>query len=67
MHRQNLIANCPSYGPASRGYYSFYAGPVYTATRRSGANTSSWSRASGLAQPTISAGRRALQPGSLLI
>jgi hypothetical protein len=38
MYRENLIANYPSYGPddASRGYYSYYAGPVYTATQTVG-------------------------------
>ncbi|MFE4834549.1 hypothetical protein ACFRAU_07685 [Arthrobacter sp. NPDC056691] len=38
MYRENLIANYPSYGPddASRGYYSYYAGPVYTNTQKAG-------------------------------
>lgn len=38
MYRENLIGNYPSYGPddASRGYYSYYAGPVYTNTQKVG-------------------------------
>ncbi|MFF2345055.1 hypothetical protein [Pseudarthrobacter sp. NPDC058119] len=38
MYRQNMIGNYPSYGPddVSSGYYSYYAGPVYTSTQTAG-------------------------------
>lgn len=38
MYRENAIGNYPSYGPddLSEGYYSYYAGPVYTNTQKVG-------------------------------
>lgn len=38
MYRQNEIGNDPSFGPddIAGGYYSYYAGPVYTNTQKVG-------------------------------
>lgn len=38
MYRENAIANYPAPAPddASEGYYSYYAGPVYTKTQQVG-------------------------------